>query len=172
MFVSIIPGSDISVLPQHSERLGVLFGGGLSSLPSYCFEFFSLWEQSQLIGPHASCRFSLPIWLLYHILLFPADEGRSCSFMQVLTLHGVILNFSVRFHVAAAQTHSAVSAVFRLSRRLRLASLQPLRCCSVNTTGLRLPWSKSNFFQTTIRIEIKMWKAWTVIKRETPFNCV
>lgn len=117
MFVSIIPGSDISVLPQHSERLGVLFGGGLSSLPSYCFEFFSLWEQSQLIGPHASCRFSLPIWLLYHILLFPADEGRSCSFMQVLTLHGVILNFSVRFHVAAARLPFICTKTFPAPRK-------------------------------------------------------
>lgn len=132
----------------------------------------------------ASCKFwhftvsflisaSVFTWLLH---VYPSSVRRLFQLRASVKakFHCVdrISGFSISEDKNTMQTHSAVSAVFRLSRRLRLASLQLLRCCSVNTTGLRLPLSKWNVFQTTIRIEIKMWKAWTVIKRETPFNCV
>lgn len=102
------------------------------------------------------------IWLLCHALLFPADGGRSRSFMRVLTPLGVILNFSVGFHVAAAarppfictKTFPALRKRereislrwkdFRVFRQWRQKhDANPLRSLS-----------QSNFFQTTIRIEM------------------
>lgn len=157
MFVSIIPGSDISVSLGRSERLCVLFGGSLSSLPSHCFEFFSFadlaalpcsplpgWRRQKLSLHAKFCHFTVSFlisasvftWLLH---VCPSSVWRLfqlCASVKA-KFHCVdrISGFSISEDKNTMLTRSAVSAVFRLSRRLRFASLQPLRCCSVSATG-------------------------------------
>lgn len=70
--------------------------------------------------------------------------------MRVLTLLGVILNFSVRFHVAAA-----ARLPFICTKTFPALALD-LQVFGRSGVAASAQQAVANFFQTTIRIEIKM----------------